>query len=105
MEHGPAVEFHEDTAVSDYKTRIGLWFFAIYGIAFAGFVLINTFAPRLMKVKIVLGLNLAVSYGFALILLAIIMGLAYNAVCTKKEQEFQNGPAPSEHKTSKGAGK
>ncbi|HCG62726.1 MAG TPA: hypothetical protein DHV69_05775 [Sphaerochaeta sp.] len=105
MEHGPAVEYQEETALSDYKTKIGLRFFAIYGAAFVGFVLINTFAPQLMKVKVLLGLNLAVSYGFGLILLAIIMGLAYNAVCTKKEHEYEILAKQAEATSSKGAGK
>jgi hypothetical protein len=35
--------------------------FAIYSIVFAVFVLINTFAPQLMKVKVILSLNLAVT--------------------------------------------
>jgi len=91
MDHGPAVQQEEDPAVSLYKTKLGLRFFAVYGIVFAGFVLINTFAPKLMKVKIVFGLNLAVVYGFSLILIAIIMGLLYNAFCTKKENEVLSG--------------
>jgi uncharacterized membrane protein (DUF485 family) len=89
LEHGPAVEYEEHQDISDYKTKIGIRFFAIYSIVFAGFVLINTFAPQLMKVKVILGLNLAVTYGFGLILAAIIMGLAYNAACTKKEREYE----------------
>ena len=89
MEHGPAVEVNEDPAASAYKTKLGLRFFAVYGVLFAGFVLINTFAPQLMKVKVLLGLNLAVIYGFTLILAAIIMGLIYNALCTKKEDELE----------------
>ncbi len=89
MEHGPAVEVNENPELSLYKTKIGIRFFAIYGSLFTGFVIINTFAPGLMKVKVVLGLNLAVTYGFALIIAAIIMGLVYNMVCTKKENEFE----------------
>jgi uncharacterized membrane protein (DUF485 family) len=34
------------------------------------------------------GLNLAIVYGFGLIVLAIIMGLIYNHLCTKKEDEL-----------------
>jgi uncharacterized membrane protein (DUF485 family) len=90
MEHGPAVEVNENPELSEYKTKIGLRFFAIYGSFFAGFVIINTFVPGLMKIKVLLGLNLAVTYGFALIIAAIIMGLIYNMVCTKKENEFES---------------
>jgi uncharacterized membrane protein YciS (DUF1049 family) len=34
------------------------------------------------------GLNLAVFYGFGLILSAIIMGIIYNAICTRYENEM-----------------
>lgn len=89
MDHGPAVEVHEHPEISEFKTKLGLRFFGIYGLIYAGFVLINTFAPQLMKTKILFGLNLAVIYGFGLILAAIIMGLFYNAACSKKEQEIE----------------
>ncbi len=96
MDHGPAVKVTEDSVVSEYKTRVGLRFFAIYGIIFVGFVGINTFFPKLMMVRVVFGLNLAVTYGFFLILTAIVMGLIYNALCTKKELEFENASTEAE---------
>ena len=34
------------------------------------------------------GLNLAIVYGFGLIIFAIVLGLIYNYVCTKKEVEL-----------------
>ncbi len=42
-----------------------------------------------MEKTVLFGLNLAVTYGFGLILLAIVMGLAYNHFCTKKENELE----------------
>ncbi|MBN2510047.1 MAG: DUF485 domain-containing protein [Spirochaetales bacterium] len=89
MDHGPAVE-HEDDPASEYKTRLGVKLFIIYGIIYAGFVIINTFIPTFMETRIIFGLNLAVTYGFGLILLAIVLGLVYNSVCTKKEEELKN---------------
>ncbi len=96
MDHGPAVKVTEDSVVSEYKTRLGLRFFAVYGSLFAGFVGINTFFPQLMKVRVILGLNLAVTYGFLLILTAIVMGLIYNDLCTKRELEFEKSSASHE---------
>ena len=41
-----------------------------------------------MGVDIIGGQNLAIIYGFGLILLAIIMGFFYNYFCTKFENEM-----------------
>lgn len=88
--HGPAVKLGKDLA-SPYKQSLGLKLFIVYGLVYAGFVAINTIKPELMATKIMLGLNLAVVYGMGLIILAIVMGLVYNHMCTKKEDEL-NGP-------------
>ncbi len=90
MDHGPAVT-HEPDPASGYKTRIGVYLVIIYGLIYAGFVALNTFIPRIMEIRIIFGLNLAVVYGFSLILLAIIMGLIYNRLCSKKEAELEPG--------------
>ncbi len=84
MDHGPAVELGEDYA-SEFKARLGLILFAVYGIVYAGFTIINTVSPRTMGETVLWGLNLAVVYGFGLILLALVMGLIYNAVCSRAE--------------------
>jgi uncharacterized membrane protein (DUF485 family) len=82
--HGPAAKLGKDNA-SDYKANLGLILFAFYSLVYAGFVAINTFYPKLMS-KLVFGeVNLAVVYGFGLIVFAIVLGLIYNHFCTKKE--------------------
>lgn len=88
MDHGPAVE-HEPDPASAYKTRIGVYLVIIYGIIYTGFIVLNTAVPRIMETPTILNLNLAVFYGFGLIFLAIIMGLIYNYLCTKKEDELK----------------
>jgi uncharacterized membrane protein (DUF485 family) len=90
MDHGPAVELGQDNA-SDVKARIGFILFIIYGLVYAGFVVINTVSPKTMSERIIFGLNLAVVYGFGLIALAIIMGLIYNAYCTDCEDRMNGG--------------
>lgn len=95
MDHGPAAPMEEDRA-SEVKSRFGIKLFIIYAVIYFGFVLLNTLAPRIMSVKVIFGLNLAVVYGFGLILIAIILGLVYNAVCTHRENELnaeKGGPA------------
>lgn len=88
MDHGPNITIGKEYA-SEYKSRIGLRLFAVYGILYAGFIFINTFNSKLMEAIVFAGLNLAVVYGFGLIVTAIVMGLVYNGLCTKKELEMQ----------------
>lgn len=86
MHHGPSTDWSMDRA-SNFKTRIGIWMFAFYALVYAGFVLINSFRPELMGSDIG-GLNLAVIYGFGLILFALILAFIYNAICSAAEEEL-----------------
>ncbi|MCP4156621.1 MAG: DUF485 domain-containing protein [bacterium] len=87
MLHGEAVKLGKDEAVA-FKTRIGVILFVFYSLVYAGFVAINTLSPKSMGVEVLFGLNLAVVYGFGLIILAIVMGIIYNHVCTKMEDKL-----------------
>ena len=87
MEHGPSSDWGEDKA-TEYKARLGIYMFIVYCIVYAGFVAINTVSPKAMRVIIFAGLNLACVYGFGLIILAIVMGLIYNAMCTAAEDRM-----------------
>ncbi|MDA3940411.1 MAG: DUF485 domain-containing protein [Spirochaetia bacterium] len=84
MLHEPAAQSEKDYA-SDYKRKLGIKMFIVYGILYAGFVAINALIPGKMETRMLFGLNLAVFYGFSLILIAIISGLFYNHFCTKEE--------------------
>ncbi|NLT43250.1 MAG: DUF485 domain-containing protein [Anaerolineae bacterium] len=70
--------------VSGYKSRLGIRMFIFYAIVYAGFVLINSFAPKLMG-AVVMGQTFAVVYGFGLIVLALILALVYNSLCGRAE--------------------
>jgi uncharacterized membrane protein (DUF485 family) len=85
MLHEPAVQVHEAEKVSQTKARLGLWLFGAYCLVYGGFVAINVLWPRLLATRGLLGMNLAVTYGFGLIVLAIVMGLVYNHLCTRIE--------------------
>lgn len=85
MLHEPAAPAGKDYAVA-YKTRLGVWMFICYSIFYAGFVAINLYAPQLMEKIILAGLNLATVYGFALIIVALIQAMVYNALCGKQER-------------------
>ncbi len=93
MDHGPAVELDEDFAIKK-KTKLGVILFFIYFVVYALFVAIIVIDSTLMG-KIVLGnQNLAVVYGFGLIIFAILLGLYYNWQCTK----YENLMNPKEEK-------
>ena len=87
MLHEPAVPAGKDPA-SEFKKKVGIRMFIAYAVVYAGFIIINTVVPKLMGKPAAFGLNLAVTYGFGLIILAIIAGIIYNAICTKKEDEL-----------------
>ena len=87
MLHEPATPSGKDPA-APYKMRLGLWMFLFYTLFYAGFVAINLLNPVAMGTVVFLGLNVVTIYGFALIIVAFIQALIYNALCGKKEAEF-----------------
>jgi uncharacterized membrane protein (DUF485 family) len=88
MLHEPATPAEKDPA-GPYKMRLGIWMFVFYSLFYAGFVAINLLDPLAMGTIVLLGLNLATVYGFALIVVALIEALIYDAMCRKKEAEFE----------------
>ena len=87
MLHEPAKPTGKDPA-APYKMRLGLWMFLFYTLFYAGFVAINLLYPLAMGTIVFLGLNLVTVYGFALIIVAFIQALIYDAMCRRKEAEF-----------------
>jgi len=87
MLHEPAEPVEKDNAIPK-KTRLGVILFIVYTLIYSGFVAIGLIDPELMGVKVIGGQNLAIIYGFGLILLAIVMGFIYNYFCTKFENEM-----------------
>ncbi len=90
MLHEPAREEGKDHAVS-YKAKLGVRMFLLYTVVYAGFVALNVIKPVVMEVRVVFGLNLAVVYGFGLIVFAVILALIYNRMCGKKEKTLNSG--------------
>ncbi|MFZ5990075.1 MAG: DUF485 domain-containing protein [Bacillota bacterium] len=85
MSHGPSTEWKEDKC-SPVKARIGIWMFIIYTIVYAGFIIINVTKPELMSIDIG-AMNLAIVYGFGLIIVALVQAVIYNHICTKMEEK------------------
>ena len=88
MLHEPATPSGRDPA-APYKARLGIRMFALYTVFYAGFVAITFLSPLTMATVVVAGLNLATVYGMALIIAAVIQALVYNAMCRRKEAEFE----------------
>jgi len=86
--HGTAVKLGKDDA-SRYKTRLGVKMFTIYTVVYASFVIVNTTNPKVME-SIIFGQTAAVIWGFGLIILALVMALFYNRLCTKAEEQMNS---------------
>jgi uncharacterized membrane protein (DUF485 family) len=90
MLHEPAAKNGTDPAF-EYKRGLGIKMFIAYALFYAGFIVINLLKPVLMETSIIAGLNLAVVYGFALIVIALIMALIYNRACGAREASMAKG--------------
>jgi len=64
-----------------YNTRLGLVLFGVYLVLYTGFVVLSAFAPSVMERVVLAGLNLAVVYGFALIVVAFVLAVVYGLLC------------------------
>lgn len=80
--HGPSHPAEEeDPEVVSRNARYGMRLFIVYLIIYAGFVGINAFAPRQMEATPLFGINLAILYGCALIVVAMVLALVYCWLC------------------------
>jgi uncharacterized membrane protein (DUF485 family) len=63
------------------NARYGLALFAAYLVLYGGFMVLNAFRPAVMDVIVVAGVNLAIVYGLALIVAALLLALVYGWIC------------------------
>lgn len=87
MQHGPAVKLGKDNAAK-IKAKIGIWLFIFYSVVYAIFVALAVTYYESMKEIVFAGQNLAVVYGFGLIVFAVILGIIYNIICTRLEDKM-----------------
>ena len=87
MNHGPAVELGVDHA-SSKKAKLGVLFFFIYLIFYTGFVVIGVVNYELLSDEFAFGLSLAIFYGIGLIIFAVLLGIVYNFLCTRYEDDL-----------------
>ncbi len=73
----------EDARTVAHNTRIGLWLFMVYVACYGGYMVLSAFRPEWMKREVLAGVNLAVVYGFGLIVAALALALVYLNRCHK----------------------
>lgn len=79
MDHGPASSGeHDAPEIAARNARIGLILFCVYVTLYAGFVACAVAGTLSMRIA---GTNLAVWYGFGLIVAAFVMALLYGVLC------------------------
>jgi uncharacterized membrane protein (DUF485 family) len=81
----PAAKEQEDAAVVAYNTKMGVILFGVYLLFYGGFMALSAFWPQVMSQPFLRGANLAVVYGFALILAALVLAMVYMKVCRKSK--------------------
>lgn len=79
-------------------SRLGLCLFTAYTLLYLGFVFINAFSADTMETIVIAGLNLAIVYGFGLIIAAIILAFIYGFATkdpkqTSSQKEASNDAA------------
>jgi uncharacterized membrane protein (DUF485 family) len=79
--------------MSNRNSRHGLWLFTLYSVFYGAFVLVSAFLPDKMESTSFGGLNLAITWGFALIVFAILLSLLYGVLC--RETTKPNSRQPS----------
>lgn len=79
----PVAKEQEDAAVIAHNTRMGVILFIVYVAFYGGFMALSAFKPEVMSQPFLSGANLAVVYGFSLIVAALVLALVYMKVCRK----------------------
>jgi len=64
---------------------MGVIMFVVYVLFYGGFMALSAFWPKVMSKPFLRGANLAVVYGFALIVAALVLALVYMRVCRKSK--------------------
>jgi uncharacterized membrane protein (DUF485 family) len=69
------------------NTRIGLILFVLYLLFYGGFMVLNAFWPTVMSMRVFAGVNLAIVYGLALIVVALVLAVLYGWLCRSSRVE------------------
>jgi uncharacterized membrane protein (DUF485 family) len=81
-DHGPSTHVEtEDEITSARNAKLGMKLFLLYLVFYAVYVGLAAFAQDKLRAAGFLGLNVAVLYGFGLIIAALLLALVYAWVC------------------------
>ena len=87
MLHQPAKQLGVENS-SKKKANLGILFFFIYLFFYGGFVVIGVFNYELFAHEVAGGINIALVYGMGLILFAVVLGIIYNFLCSRYEDNM-----------------
>lgn len=97
---GDAPHIDDCEPTSARNARVGLVLFAIYLALYGGFMGLSAFAHEQMARPVLAGVNLAIIYGFVLILAALALSLVYmvlvRAPARGSEMHASAGPKKAE---------
>jgi len=77
----PATAEAVNPAIAARNARYGLALFAVYGLLYGAFMLLNAFAPAVMAWTVLGGVSVAVLSGLGLIAAAFVLALVYAWLC------------------------
>lgn len=77
-----------DTPAERHNRRLGLVLFFVYLAAYALFVGLTVYDYRLMGREAVAGLNVAIVYGFGLIVGAFVLAVIYMLACKAEDESL-----------------
>ncbi len=83
----------ETDFASEKKAKLGIKFFFLYLFFYAGFVAIGVLNYELLAYEVIGGINLAIFYGIGLILFAVLLGILYNFLCSRYEDDMNGKEA------------
>ena len=73
----------EKKAVIAHNTRVGVILFIVYVVFYGGFMALSAFSPETMSEPFLGGVNVAAVYGFALIIVPLLLAFIYMKLCRK----------------------
>jgi uncharacterized membrane protein (DUF485 family) len=92
LDHTPAAPVAEDSAFSVRNARVGWRLFLIYLVVYLAYCLLVAFRLDLMRAIGWGGVNVAILYGFGLIIAAFVIALFYAWLCRGQSSDAKERP-------------
>ena len=82
LKTSPAKDQEEHAGIA-HNTRMGVFLFLGYVLFYGGFMALSAFSPETMSEPFLGGVNVAVVYGLALIIVPLVLAFIYMKLCRK----------------------